>query len=76
MFHSIRTQILVLLAGLLLAGLLTWFAIANRLFTRDRLAGFKRPKAIVFLAHDEMPRNATGKILHRVLRDMLARRSA
>ena len=38
MLHSIRTQILILLAGLLLAGLLTWFAIANRLFTRDRLA--------------------------------------
>ncbi len=40
-------------------------------FTRDRLAGFKRPRAVVFLAQDEMPRNATGKILHRVLRDML-----
>jgi signal transduction histidine kinase len=38
MIHSIRTQILVLLAGLLLAGLVTWFALANRLFTRDRLA--------------------------------------
>lgn len=44
-------------------------------FTRDRLAGFKRPRAIVFLEHHEMPRNATGKILHRVLRDMLAERS-
>lgn len=38
MLHSIRTQILILLAGLLLAGLLSWFALANRLFTRDRLA--------------------------------------
>lgn len=38
MIHSIRTQILVLLAGVLLAGLVTWFALANRLFTRDRLA--------------------------------------
>src|SRR5574341_344372 len=38
MIHSIRTQILVLLAGILLAGLLTWFSLANRLFTRDRLA--------------------------------------
>lgn len=44
-------------------------------FTRDRLAGFKRPRAIVFLEHHEMPRNATGKILHRVLRDMLAARA-
>lgn len=38
MLHSIRTQILVLLAGILLAALVTWFALANRLFTRDRLA--------------------------------------
>ncbi|HSM93495.1 MAG TPA: ATP-binding protein [Anaeromyxobacteraceae bacterium] len=38
MIRSIRTQILVLLAGVLLAGLGTWFALANRLFTRDRLA--------------------------------------
>src|SRR5512145_1133813 len=38
MLHSIRTQILVLLAGVLLAGLVTWFALASRLFTRDRLA--------------------------------------
>lgn len=45
-------------------------------FTRDRLAGFKRPRAIVFLEQTEMPRNATGKILHRVLRDMLAARAS
>jgi two-component system NtrC family sensor kinase len=38
MIRSIRTQILVLLAGVLLAGLATWFTLANRLFTRDRLA--------------------------------------
>lgn len=41
-------------------------------WTRDKLAGFKRPRKIVFLTSEEMPRNATGKILHRVLRDMLA----
>ncbi len=41
-------------------------------WTRDKLAGFKRPRKIVFLTTEEMPRNATGKILHRVLRDMLA----
>lgn len=40
-------------------------------WSRDRLAGFKRPREIVFLRQDEMPRNATGKILHRRLRDML-----
>ena len=44
-------------------------------WTRDRLAGFKRPRRIVFLTDDEMPRNATGKILHRALRDLLQARS-
>jgi len=39
---------------------------------RSRMAGFKRPQAIRFLADHEMPRTATGKILHRVLRDQLA----
>jgi len=34
-----------------------------------RIAGFKRPKWVSFIADDEMPRTATGKILHRVLRD-------
>ncbi|MGI9510339.1 MAG: class I adenylate-forming enzyme family protein [Geminicoccaceae bacterium] len=43
-------------------------------WSRERLAGFKRPRAVTFLAADEMPRNATGKILHRVLRDKLADR--
>ncbi|MDU8943028.1 class I adenylate-forming enzyme family protein [Ovoidimarina sediminis] len=44
-------------------------------WTKDRLAGFKRPRNIVFLASDEMPRNTTGKILHRVLRDMIGQRA-
>jgi len=41
-------------------------------WTKEKLAGFKRPRRVTFLEADEMPRNATGKILHRVLRDMLA----
>lgn len=45
-------------------------------WSRDKLAGFKRPRAITFLSTEEMPRNTTGKILHRVLRDMLAARKA
>lgn len=45
-------------------------------WTRSRLAGFKRPREIVFLKPDEMPRNATGKILHRRLREMLDDRTA
>jgi acyl-CoA synthetase (AMP-forming)/AMP-acid ligase II len=36
---------------------------------RDKLAAFKRPKQIIFIKAEEMPRTPTGKILHRVLRD-------
>lgn len=36
---------------------------------REKVAGYKRPKEIVFLKEDEMPRTATGKILHRKLRE-------
>ena len=38
---------------------------------RDKMAGYKRPRSISFIAESEMPRTATGKILHRVLRDRL-----
>jgi fatty-acyl-CoA synthase len=38
---------------------------------RGRIAGYKRPLSIRFLADAQMPRTATGKILHRVLRDQL-----
>ncbi len=38
---------------------------------RDRVAGYKRPRSIVFIADTEMPRTATGKILHRTLRERL-----
>lgn len=41
-------------------------------WSKDRLAGYKRPRRVTLLEADEMPRNTTGKILHRVLRDMLA----
>ena len=36
---------------------------------RERLAGFKCPSGITFIPDDEMPRTATGKIQHRVLRE-------
>jgi acyl-CoA synthetase (AMP-forming)/AMP-acid ligase II len=39
---------------------------------RGRIAGYKRPQSVRFLADAQMPRTATGKILHRVLRDQLA----
>jgi fatty-acyl-CoA synthase len=32
------------------------------------IAGYKRPKSVAFIPEKEMPRTATGKILHRVLR--------
>jgi acyl-CoA synthetase (AMP-forming)/AMP-acid ligase II len=35
---------------------------------RDRIAGYKRPRSVTFIEDDEMPRTATGTILHRVLR--------
>ncbi len=39
---------------------------------RDRMAGYKRPRSIVFMADANMPRTATGKILHRTLREKLS----
>jgi acyl-CoA synthetase (AMP-forming)/AMP-acid ligase II len=36
-------------------------------FTRERIAGFKTPKSVDFI--DALPRNASGKILRRHLRD-------
>ena len=41
-------------------------------YCRDRLAGFKRPRSVLFIADADMPRTATGKILHRKLREQLA----
>jgi fatty-acyl-CoA synthase len=37
--------------------------------TKNRIAGFKRPKTIDFIKDEEMPRTPTGKILHRILRE-------
>ena len=39
---------------------------------KSRMGGHKRPRSVTFLREDEMPRTATGKILHRVLRARLA----
>ena len=38
---------------------------------RNRIAGHKRPRSVSFMREDEMPRTATGKILHRELRSRL-----
>jgi len=39
----------------------------------DKMAGYKRPRSVAFIREEDMPRTATGKILHRVLRDRYAR---
>jgi long-chain acyl-CoA synthetase len=36
-------------------------------YCRDRLAGFKRPRSVVFV--EELPRNVMGKVLKRDLRE-------
>lgn len=38
-------------------------------YCRDKIAGYKIPKSIDFIQDEEMPRTATGKILHRILRE-------
>jgi fatty-acyl-CoA synthase len=41
---------------------------------RDRIAGYKRPRSVAFIRDDDMPRTATGKVLHRVLRARFSER--
>ena len=43
-----------------------------RALCKEQLAGFKRPKKYTFIEADDMPRTATGKILHRLLRERYA----
>ncbi|MBV8576323.1 MAG: AMP-binding protein [Acetobacteraceae bacterium] len=40
-------------------------------WAKERLAGYKRPRAFTFLEEEEMPRNATGKVLYRQLKEKL-----
>jgi acyl-CoA synthetase (AMP-forming)/AMP-acid ligase II len=44
-------------------------------YARRHLAGYKCPRAVTFIREEEMPRTATGKILHRVLRERFAART-
>ncbi|MBU6485122.1 MAG: AMP-binding protein [Betaproteobacteria bacterium] len=39
---------------------------------RDKMAGYKRPRSISFMSEAEIPRTATGKIQHRLLRERLS----
>jgi len=43
-----------------------------RTYCKDKMAGYKRPKDVIFIEADAMPRTATGKILHRMLREKFA----
>jgi fatty-acyl-CoA synthase len=36
---------------------------------KTRIAGFKRPRSVSLIREEDMPKTATGKILHRVLRE-------
>lgn len=45
-------------------------------WSRDKLAGYKRPRGMTFIGADEMPRTATGKIQHGQLRELLGRLSS
>lgn len=44
-------------------------------FSRDKIAGYKRPKSLDFIIEEKMPRTATGKILHRVLKGQYTEKS-
>jgi acyl-CoA synthetase (AMP-forming)/AMP-acid ligase II len=41
-------------------------------FCRDKMAGYKRPKAVYTIPASEMPRTGSGKVLHRALRERFA----
>jgi fatty-acyl-CoA synthase len=45
--------------------------IAN--YCKGKIAGYKVPRKVIFIEDREMPRNATGKILHRELRERYGR---
>ncbi len=43
---------------------------------RDKMAGYKRPRGVTFMTEGEIPRTATGKIQHRLLRERLSEKAA
>ena len=47
-----------------------------REWSKERLAGYKRPRSFSFIRDEDMPRNATGKILHRQLKAQFQARNA
>ncbi len=43
---------------------------------KDKIAGYKRPRSVSFVAEEDIPRTATGKIQHGLLRRRLAKVNA
>jgi fatty-acyl-CoA synthase len=43
---------------------------------KTRIAGYKRPRSVSFILEADMPRTATGKILHRALRTQFGKPSS
>ena len=41
-------------------------------WAKTRMAGYKRPRSVSFISDGEMPRTATGKILHRILKAQIS----
>jgi signal transduction histidine kinase len=67
MIHSVRTQILALVAGVLLLGLLSYFALANTLLTRDRLAyAYDLTSSLVTTVSEEL-RESLGSRVDKLL---------
>ena len=40
---------------------------------KDKIAGYKRPRSVSFVKEEEIPRTATGKIQHHLLRQRYAK---
>ena len=40
-------------------------------WSKPFLAGYKRPRSVTLAASDDLPRTATGKIQHRLLRQKM-----
>ncbi len=41
-------------------------------YCRDKVAGFKKPRAVHLIPAEDMPRTGSGKVLHRALRERFA----
>jgi fatty-acyl-CoA synthase len=42
-------------------------------YCKDKIAGYKRPKSIDFIKFEDIPRTATGKVIHGKLKDRFGR---